>query len=158
MKLNKLNNNVLVFDVDGTLVRYNFPTLGVKCFEPHEWIQLNARDNMYKHYIEKTNLFDEVIANNLEHVYTLSAALTSYEQNNKIEFINSTWKIEKEHILFVSELQYKIDMLKILRDKYNSKGDSTKDIILIEDDSSVMMQIEQARLHGIHCYLVSDFV
>lgn len=158
MKLSELNNNILVFDVDGTLVRYNFPTLGVKCFEPHEWIQLNAKENMYKHYIEKTNLFDEVIANNLDYVYTLSAALTSYEQNNKINFINETWGIKREHILFTSELKYKLDMLKVLRDLYDSKEDVTKDIILIEDGSSVMMQVEQARLQSIHCYLISDFV
>lgn len=43
-----LKNDVVVFDVDGVLAKYDFGDLGKKIIPEHEWIVKNMQKDMYK--------------------------------------------------------------------------------------------------------------
>lgn len=159
MKLFDLQNDILVFDIDGVLARFNFPTFGKKVYDGHDWVTQNIRFDMYS-FIEKTNLFDELIASkDSMDIYVLSEAKCSYEQHSKIDFIDREYpNIREDNIIFVGDQKYKIDVLKELRNIYDSVDKTDKRIVMIEDTLEVMVAVENLEDENLRCFLVSDFI
>ena len=159
MKPMDLVDDIVVFDIDGVLGKYDFKTLGIKIVEEHKWVRENMKRNMYE-TIDKTFLFDELIeTKNPMNMYILSVALSSYEQENKKEFILRCYpNIREEHIIFVSESKYKVDILKELRESYDKSKKDNKRIVMLEDSVPVMKDVELVGNDKLRCFLVSDFI
>ena len=159
MKVIDLREDILVFDIDGVLGKYDFGELGFKVLEERKWIVENMKRNMYD-TVQKTSLFDAVIEyKNPMDMYVLSVALSSYEQNNKIDFILKNYpNIREEHIIFVSKPEYKVEILKRLRTDYDNSKKSKKRIVMIEDKVDTMADIENLGNDKLRCFLVSDFI
>lgn len=156
---NYLKDNILVFDIDGTLCKYDFPDFGVKCFDEHSWIHLNMLTDVYANAIP-IRIFDDIIDScNPNDLYSLGVAYSSFEQRNKINFMHKNFsKFKDNNIIFVSENKYKYDVLSELMEIYSQMGYTDKKIILIEDNSSIMLDVELKKNSNIHCMLVSDFL
>ena len=60
MKVIDLREDILVFDIDGVLGKYDFGELGFKVLEESKWSVENMKRNMYD-TVQKTSLFDAVI-------------------------------------------------------------------------------------------------
>lgn len=159
MKPLDLVDDIVVFDIDGVLGKYDFGPLGFKIVDEHKWIIENMKCNMYN-TVEKTSLFDELIEEkNAMDMYILSVALSSYEQENKKEFILRCYpNIREEHIIFVAKPEYKVDVMKRLRCIYDNGKKSKKRIVLIEDNVGTMADIERVGNDKLRCFLVSDFI
>lgn len=159
MNLLDMKDDIVVFDLDGVLARYNFGELGRKMYGEHEWVAMNMELDMYA-YIQRTHLFDHFIhENNPDDMYVLSTAFSSFEQANKIEFISREYSnIKKEKIYFVSRDEYKIDVLKELRNIYDNMGKTDKRIVFIEDSAKILGTVEDLQDPRIKCFLVSDFI
>lgn len=159
MKLTDLKDSVVVFDMDGVLNKFDFSTLNIKIVPDHDWAKMNMMEDAYK-YVQKTNIFDKIIsAKNSEDVYVLSAALTSFEQANKINFLNREYpNIKNSNMMFVGETRFKIDILQGLREILDKNGKSHMDVVIIEDSMSVLLDVSNLDNPRIKCYLVSDFI
>lgn len=157
MRLEELNDDIVLFDVDGVLGKFDFGELGFKILEKEKWLRKNMECDVYS-YVQKTNFFDDFIKvhNNL---MVLSVAFSSYEQKNKIKFIERNYSnIDKENIIFVATDDLKVEVLKQLREDFDKKGFGNKRIILIEDNSRIMGSIEKLNNPRIKCFLLSDFL
>jgi len=154
-----LKDDIVVFDMDGVLNRYNFPELGFKIYSEEGWIRKNMEIDVYS-FAEKTSLFDELIeSKNSMDLYICSAAGTSFEQTNKIRFLEEKYpNFREDNIIFVGKTEFKIEVLKYLRDLYDSHGKQDKRIVIIEDTVSVLDAVEKLNNPMIKCYLVSDFI
>lgn len=157
MKLAELKDDILVFDVDGTLTKYDFPEFKIAGKE--EWISANIKRNMYTD-AKPVHLFDEILeSKNSSDLYILSVAFSSFEQNNKLEMLERLFPMFREdNIMFVADDSFKIYVLKYLRDLYDKEGKEHKRIVLIEDNVGIMSSIENLRDKRIKCYLLSDFI
>lgn len=155
-----LINDIVVFDMDGVLNKYDFGELGVKIMSEHEWVRANMIVDMYSTYIEKTTLFDELIEQkNPMDMYVLSTAFSSFEQNNKLNFLEQAYpNIRPEHVMFVARDEFKVDILKELREVYDKEGKQDTRIIIIEDTVGIMASVEELHNDKIKCYLISDFI
>ena len=154
-----LIDDIVIFDMDGTLNKYDFKELGFKIMEEHEWVRMNMQIDAYE-FAEKTTLFGELIEKkNPMDMYVLSCAGCSFEQNNKINFIMREYpNIREEHIVFVAQSRYKVDIIKELREIYDKSHKQDKRIVIIEDNIGVLQDIENLHNDRIKCYLVSDFI
>lgn len=154
-----LKNDIVIFDIDGVLAKYDFGDLGRKIIPEHEWVVRNMQKDMYK-FIQRTHLFDELIhEKNSNDMYILSTAFCSFEQNNKIEFLDREYeKFREDNIYFVARDEYKVDILKELREIYDKEGKLYRRIVLIEDSVQIMASVEALRNDRIRCFLVSDFI
>ena len=159
MKLTDLKDSVVVFDMDGVLNKFDFSTLNIKIVPDHEWAKMNMIEDAYR-YVQKTNIFSDLIGSkNTDDVYVLSAALTSFEQANKMRFLNREYpNIKNSNMMFVGETRFKIDILKGLREILDNTGKSHVDIVMIEDSMSVLLDVTKLGNPKIKCYLVSDFL
>ena len=154
-----LKDDIVVFDIDGVLVKYDFGKLGFKIMPEKEWIRANMQMDMYS-FMEKTSIFDELISTlNPMNMYVLSVASSSFEQNNKINFIlENQPNIREDNIIFVSQNEYKVEILKELREIYDKARKGHKRIVMIEDNTLIMASIEELKDERIRCLLVSDFI
>lgn len=154
-----LKDDIVVFDLDGVLSKYDFGELGFKLVSEHEWVRANMQMDMYS-FVQKTHLFDELISEkNPMDIYVLSTAYTSFEQTNKINFLDREYgNIREDNIMFVARDEFKLDILKELRDIYDNAGKQDKRIVLIEDTVRIMASVEELHDDRIKCYLVSDFI
>ena len=154
-----LEKAVVVFDMDGVLNKFDFGELGIKIIEEHEWAEANMERDMYK-YVEKTNLFDMLInTKNPMDMYVISQALTSFEQNNKLAFLEENYpNIRPEHVIFVGDTKFKIDVLKGIRKMLDKEDKSYKDLVIIEDSIQVLIDVVKLGNPGIKCHLISDFI
>lgn len=154
-----LKDDIVVFDLDGVLSRYDFEELGIKLITEHKWVRANMQRDMYD-FVLKTNLFDELIKEkNSMDMYVLSTAYTSFEQRNKINFLEREYgNIREDNVVFVARDEFKVDVLQELRDIYDCAGKRDKRIVLIEDTVGIMASVEELKTDRIKCYLISDFV
>ena len=154
-----LDNAVIVLDMDGVLNKFDFGELQFKIVQDHEWAELTMLKDTY-YFVRKTCIFDSLIESKSQSdLYVLSAALTSYEQNSKIAFLNREYpKINKDNVIFVGDAKFKIDILKGLRKILDKTGKEHMDLVMIEDTVSVLSDITKLNDDRIKCYLLSDFV
>lgn len=154
-----LKDDIVVFDMDGVLNKYDFGDLGFKIVTEHEWVRRNMAMDMYS-FIKKTSIFDELIKEkNPMDMYVLSTAYSSFEQNNKINFLDREYgKFREDNIIFVARDEFKVDILKELRTIYDNSKKKDKRIVLIEDTVRIMASVEELHDDRIKCYLVSDFI
>jgi len=154
-----LENSMIVFDIDGVLCKYDFEAKDRKCWESEEWIQINIHENPYA-AAKRIKIFDKLIESKKpEDMCVLSTALCSHEQKNKQDFLKTNFhKIPQDQIFFVGSDKYKTDVLYALRKSLDNMGQSAKKIVMIEDNPSIMMEIEGMRNPKIRCLLISDFV
>ena len=154
-----LNNAVIAFDMDGVLNKYKFGVLGIQGLDAPQWVEANMLRNMYN-FAEKTSAFDEIIeSKNPMDMYVISVALTSFEQTNKLSFLEEHYPaIREEHAIFVGDTKYKVEVLKTLRQILDQTGKANKDLVMIEDDARVLLDITKLDNPRIKCYLVSDFM
>lgn len=160
MTLQDLKDCVLVFDVDGVLVRYNFrdEVGGFRLRDQSSWIQANAKYDLYSS-AEGTIIFDNIIKENKYEVYILSVAFTSFEQNSKIKYLTNRFSnLKAENIIFVGDKAIKVEMMKFLREKLDNDGLTDVPLVLIEDTVSTMIDVESMHNDMIRCHLVSDFI
>ena len=159
MKPLDLKDSVIVFDMDGVLSKFDFGDLGIKIVPEHEWAKMNMMEDMYK-YVQKTRLFDELIdTKNLMDMYVLSQTLSSFEQNNKINFLERNYpNIREDNIIFVGDTNIKIDILKGLREILDNTGKADVDLVIIEDSLSVLLDVTELNNPKIKCYMISDFI
>lgn len=149
------DTDIIFWDIDGVLAKYDFPLYNKKVFEYHEWVKLNILNDVYID-VEPTTFFDDFINTNSNKQYILSVAMTSSEMESKIRFIQNKYKgiFSKNDIIFVSNGQYKVDALLAMSQKLNSYYR----IVMIDDDASVMASIENLNNHKIRCFTLSDFL
>ena len=154
-----LKNDIVVFDLDGVLAKYDFGELGIKLVSEHEWVRANMQRSMYE-FVQKTSLFNELIAEKNENdMYVLSTAFSSFEQKSKIDFLAREYSAFKEsNIIFVARDEFKVDILKELREIYDNTNKHYKRIVLIEDTVKIMASVEELHNENIRCFLVSDFI
>lgn len=159
MKALDLLNDIVVFDMDGVLNKYDFTDLGFKMQSEKEWVKLNMVMNPYE-FAAKTSLFDELIEKkNSMDLYVLSVATSNFEQNNKISFLEENYpNFREDNILFVSDKAYKVEVLKYLREIYDNSSKRDKTIVMIEDNVDTLSDIISLNNDKIKCYLVSDFI
>lgn len=159
MKPLDLKDSVIVFDMDGVLSKFDFGDLGIKIVPEHEWAKMNMMEDMYK-YVQKTRLFDELIdTKNSMDMYVLSQTLSSFEQNNKINFLERNYpNIREDNIIFVGDTNIKIDILKGLREILDNTGKADVDLVIIEDSLSVLLDVTELNNPKIKCYMISDFI
>lgn len=159
MDFKRFSDDMIVFDIDGILCKYDFGTLNKKIWEPHDWIRLNLRSNPYNHAV-LTKIFDELIKlKKPDDLCTLSTALSSAEETNKREFLKKNYpKIPQDQVYFVGDDKYKVDVLMELRQSLNNLKMANKKIIMIEDSVSVMASIETMNIPLLRCMLISDFL
>lgn len=105
-------------------------------------------------------VFDELIKEkNSMDMYVLSTAYSSFEQTNKLNFLEREYEsFREDNIIFVARDEFKVDILKELRDIYDNVGKQDKRIVLIEDTVRIMASVEELHDKRIKCFLVSDFV
>lgn len=153
-----LVDDIVIFDIDGVLAKFDFCN-GKKFYNDECWVQLNMNRDMYNN-IERTSLFNGLIDElDPSRIYVISTACTSFEQNNKIKFIERIGKIRTDHIFFVGHDRYKKTILQELRYKYDrSSHNHDRRIVMIEDSYSIMADIEQLQNEKLRCFLVSDFI
>lgn len=153
-----LKDDIVVFDIDGVLAKFDFGN-GKKFYEDESWVQLNMNKDMYKN-IERTSLFNDLIEElDPSRIYVISMACTSFEQNNKLKFIDKIGKIRADHVFFVANDKYKKTVLQELRYKYDrSSNNWDKRIVMIEDSCSIMADIEMLQDEKLRCFVVSDFI
>ena len=157
MKLEDLKNDIVIFDVDGVLGKFDFGELGFKILEKEEWLKFNMECDAYA-YVQKTSFFDEFIKKH-PYVMALSVACCSFEQDNKVRFILKNYPtIQREDIMFVSEDCLKVEVLKQLRINLDKAGLHNKRLVLIEDTSRIMGSVEKLKNEKIKCFLLSDFL
>lgn len=152
-----LLNNILVFDIDGTLAKYEFPNYRTKCFEYKEWALNSMLDgDMYKDAIP-TSLFKDIIEKHeSKELYILGTCLTSFEASSKIKFLQKHYpNIPQENIIFVGSNDLKYVILEGL---YQNLMPEDKNIIMIEDNPNIMGDIETKKHPNIKCMLISDFL
>lgn len=159
MKPLDLKDSVIVFDMDGVLSKFDLGDLGIKIVPEHEWAKMNMMEDMYK-YVQKTRLFDELIdTKNSMDMYVLSQTLSSFEQNNKINFLERNYpNIREDNIIFVGDTNIKIDILKGLREILDNTGKADVDLVIIEDSLSVLLDVTELNNPKIKCYMISDFI
>ena len=159
MKPMDLIDDIVLFDIDGVLGKYDFGELGIKIIPEHEWVRKNMIIDAYT-FIQKTNIFDELIrSKNTDELNTLSVAFSSFEQRNKIRFLKENYNnISENGIIFVAKDEFKVDILKELRNIYDIVGKKDKRIVLIEDNVGIMASVEELKNDMIKCYLISDFI
>lgn len=159
MKPLDLKDSVIVFDMDGVLSKFDFGDLDIKIVPEHEWAKMNMMEDMYK-YVQKTRLFDELIdTKNSMDMYVLSQTLSSFEQNNKINFLERNYpNIREDNIIFVGDTNIKIDILKGLREILDNTGKADVDLVIIEDSLSVLLDVTELNNPKIKCYMISDFI
>ena len=159
MKALDLLNDIVVFDMDGVLNKYDFTDLGFKMQSEKEWVKLNMVMNPYE-FAAKTSLFDELIEKkNSMDIYALSVATSNFEQNNKMSFLEENYpNFREDNILFVSDKAYKVEVLKYLRELYDNSSKRDKTIVMIEDNVETLSDIISLNNDKIKCYLVSDFI
>ena len=157
MTLAELKDDILVFDIDGTLTKYDFPEF--KIADKNEWVPLNIKRNVYTD-AKPIHLFDELLeSKNSSDLYILSVAFSSFEQNNKLDMLERLFPMFREdNIFFVAHDQFKVYILQYLRELYDKEGKEHKRIVLIEDNVNIMSSIENLRNKRIKCYLLSDFL
>ena len=159
MKPLDLKDSVIVFDMDGVLSKFDFGDLDIKIVPEHEWAKMNMMEDMYK-YVQKTSIFDELIdTKNSMDMYVLSQTLSSFEQNNKINFLERNYpNIREDNIIFVGDTNIKIDILKGLREILDNTGKADVDLVIIEDSLSVLLDVTELNNPKIKCYMISDFI
>ena len=159
MKPLDLKDSVIVFDMDGVLSKFDFGDLDIKIVPEHEWAKMNMMEDMYK-YVQKTRLFDELIdTKNSMDMYVLSQTISSFEQNNKINFLERNYpNIREDNIIFVGDTNIKIDILKGLREILDNTGKADVDLVIIEDSLSVLLDVTELNNPKIKCYMISDFI
>ena len=159
MKPLDLKDSVIVFDMDGVLSKFDFGDLDIKIVPEHEWAKMNMMEDMYK-YVQKTSIFDELIdVKNSMDMYVLSQTLSSFEQNNKINFLERNYpNIREDNIIFVGDTNIKIDILKGLREILDNTGKADVDLVIIEDSLSVLLDVTELNNPKIKCYMISDFI
>lgn len=153
-----LDESVLVFDIDGTLCKYDFPLFNAKCFDKSTWLSLNMSLNPYVSAIP-TSLFNEIIdSHNQDELYVLGVSLSSFESRNKIKFLNNYYsKFKDENIMFVSSNSFKYAILCELHNILEVSG-VHKRIVLVEDNPDIMVHIESQNNESVRCVLVSDYI
>lgn len=147
-------------DVDGVLVKYDFKDEvgGLMLKDKHTWIKANVTKDVYASAIG-TTMFDDIIKNHKYDVYTLSAAFTSFEEKSKIKYLMNRFEnLKEENIMFVGDKNYKIEIMKILREKLDREGFYNVPLVLIEDTVPTMLMIESMHDERIRCFLISDFI
>ena len=159
MNMDTLKNDILVFDFDGVLTRFDFPAFNCKCWAPQDWIAVNLMDNPYKK-VSRITLFDKMIKEKkTEELFVLSTALCSAEQNNKISYLKEHYpNIANDQMYFVGRDEYKKYVLLAMRKAIDGIYGHDKQISMIEDSASIMMDIEKLRRPNIRCYMLSDFI
>lgn len=160
MKLNELKDCILVFDVDGVLVRYDFrdEDSGLMLKDKHTWIKANVKKDVYASAVG-TELFDELIKNHKYDVHILSVVFSSFEQKSKVKYLMNRFpNLKEENLIFVGDKNIKLDMMKILREKLDDEGLYDIPLVLIEDTVPTMLMIESLHDERIRCYLISDFI
>lgn len=145
-ELEYLLGKVVVFDIDGTLMRYDFGSLG-KGFLPDEWVERNVNGNIYGNiYLARctpTHLFGEVIEKLGNDAWVLSVSLSDFESRNKVEVLSVHYpSIRREQILFCADKSLKLPILKSMMEA-GKLGDDRKDVVLVEDDSSLVYDIKR---------------
>lgn len=168
-ELEYLLGKVVVFDIDGTLMRYDFGKRGnppfdhpIKGFLPDEWIDINVKRNLYVENGRPTTLFQEVVKELGNDAWVLSVALTSFEQQNKIKAISEFYPtIPLSHILFVADSKYKIPVMEsmVLSNKLGNEG---KSVVLVDDRESLVYDFvalnSKNKESSFELKLLSDFV
>ena len=163
---NNLNSNKIIlpkknvyYTFELPINKFDFSTLNIKIVPDHDWAKMNMLEDAYK-YVQKTNIFDELInTKNPMELFVLSATLTSFEQANKLSFLEREYpNIRRDNVMFVGETKFKIDILQGLREILDNTGKSHMDLVIIEDSMSVLLDVTKLNNPKIKCYLVSDFI
>jgi hypothetical protein len=155
MTLDQLKNDVVVFDIDGVLAKYNFPKFERKIFSTDEWISMNMSSNPYEQ-IERVTFFDNFMNEmDCNRLYTLSETFTSDEQWNKTAFIKDNFPIREDNIIFVGNKQFKVNVLKEIRKWHEKEG---RRVTLIEDNVEVLASVERLDDKNIRCITISEFL
>lgn len=159
MNISELKDDMIVFDIDGVLAKFDFQKNNRKCWNENDWSRINITQNPYNNVV-KTRLFDDIIKQKKpEDLCVLSTALTSMEQQNKISFIRKQYsKIPSDQIMFVADDKYKIIVLEALRKSLDNMGKTGKKISMIEDSFSILLSIQEYNHPAIRCFHISDFI
>lgn len=159
-ELEYLKDKIVIFDIDGTLTRYDFND-SWKAFLPNDWIKLNVQTNPYKK-VKKTHIFDEIIAELGDNAWALTAALSSSELRNKIEVIPELYPtMRPDHILFVSETKYKIPYIEgLIENNILQPINQDKGVVLVDDKDELVIEMKQRYgwVMPFEIKLISDFI
>lgn len=161
MKITDFQSDLVFFDIDGVLAKYDFGN-NRKIYGEDDWIKLNMKCNPYL-TIGYTTFFDKFIESKSD-THILSVSYSNYEIDNKIQFIKTRYpNIKRENMHFVADSRFKATMLEQLYKDYITLNpiEATKKkvrAILIEDSVQVMYSIDSLHNQNIKCYLVSDFL
>lgn len=154
-----LVNDIVVFDMDGVLSKYEFGEEKIKIMDLKDWVRMNMKRDMYFH-TPKTTLFDELIdEKNPLTVFVLSVAGSSFEQHGKLHFLERNYPfIEQDNVIFVADKSLKVAVMEEMRLAFDNMGKQDTRLVLIEDNVSVMQDIESLHNEKLRCFLVSDFI
>lgn len=114
--LSRVAGKIVVFDIDGTLVAYDYGD-GRHSMEGWEESFSDKENNPYAK-AKGIHIFQKIIeAIGAENVYACSVA-DDYELKAKSDFVTREYGVSKEHHLFCHKKEEKIALLKKIKDEY----------------------------------------
>lgn len=149
--LEKLKDNFVFFDIDGTLSEYRYnnkiysglcPELGCQKLE-----DLLFSDLFYKARPLKT--MQQIISLlNPQNIFILGTIVTNNEINQKYRWLAENYpSIKKDNIIFVSSTMLKPDVIIEYSKKYNI---DLKKMILVDDRLDVLRKAESLGITSFH--------
>jgi len=162
-ELEYLKDKIVLFDVDGTLMRYDFGAIG-KCFTTDEWIHLSTICNIYTEKGHPTSIFNDIIRELGNNAWVITVSLTLHEQRNKIALIKKIHPtIPENHILFVGDTKYKVPYIEslIASQQIYENSKEHKKVVLVDDKDDLLFMHQAAYgdlAPSFEIRLVSDFI
>lgn len=139
-------NTVLVFDIDGTLARYEFGSQNHNACPDAEWKDYLAENRPYETAVPVT-LFQQVIQKKPDQIFICSVVSGMDEVKQKEDFIKKNFpEIPATNIYFVGTEEDKLISLYVIQSIFDDK--SPKDIFMIDDSCSVLNHIQEHSQYG----------
>lgn len=135
---------LVFFDFDGVLSKYQTLSSNVNIYPDLEWVRWCIEvEDVFKHGGPSKTMSKIIEALGTDRVAVLSTAETSFEQNQKIEFIKKNYPtIDESKIYFVGRSEYKKVVMQAIYNLNYKYTCAESEIFIIEDSLDVISDIE----------------
>lgn len=134
-------DTVLVFDIDGTLAKYEFGDRNHNACPDSRW-QEYIRNNKPYESIGTAEIFRPIIQGKPDHIFVCSIVGGIDEINQKTEFLKKNFpEIPASNIYFVGTEDDKLISLFVIQNQFENKP--AEDVFMIDDSCSVLNCIQK---------------
>lgn len=139
-------DTVLVFDIDGTLAKYEFGNRNHNACPDSQWPEY-VKDNKPYESVEAAEVFKPIVREKPDHIFVCSIVSGIDEIRQKTEFLKKNFpEIPANNIYFVGTEDDKLISLLVIQNEFENKP--AEDVFMIDDSCSVLNRIQERSSFG----------